>query len=888
MHIQLSRRFFAMLFGGMLFSLPFIVIVYQSVTALNAQIDLARKEQLGVLYHKDLLGLFQSLQELRGFSSLKAQNDKFIIELTDKKKDILQAITTIEKEDKDSMRALGVNQHWQALKGPLLSLLAEKKPTTDSETYSRCIDSLLNFINRVADVSYLKADPDLDTDYLADAMIVGTPRVMATLGKIRSQTTTLLMGTGHETEKQLLAFQLLNLRLQDEDKDILDFLELAHDYNQKYAQPLIDHQDIIEPQLEEFERHFESITILHQNELPPGKFYEISSELMDAYNALYDSTATDLLVLLHGRQAQYALKRNIEMASSGAGLLGFISLIIFLAISLSRVERNEREIKRYSTELEEQKIELINARTRADQANATKSDFLANMSHELRTPLNSIIGLNRLVYEDKKVDEEVRAMIGVAYRSATNLLDIVNDILDLSKIEAGELSLETITFSLQEVVDGVMETMVPLSSAKGLTLSYHIAPPHMPYLNGDPFRVGRVLINLVGNAIKYTPHGSVAVDIECHEGGDNQVTLECRVIDSGIGIDKDKQKTIFDKFAQADSSITRKFGGTGLGLHITKNIVEKMGGKIGVRSEPGKGSQFWFSIPFTIEAERALIAKRTFSKEGLPRLPAEQRKMAKDVHVLIVEDHFFNQFLMNILVSRMGLKHFEMVDNGQAALEAVENTNYDLVLMDCHMPVMSGYEATTRIREREQETGRHVPIIAMTADAMKGTRERCLKAGMDYYISKPINADELRHLISRWVTFDDENGEAGEDQPSPSSTTMETPSLSEFARNEQELQNLVDLFVKQSEGILSILRNNCSGGENTAWVEAAHKLKGGASAAKAARLAELCNQAQTMRVASAADRQAMLDKINAAYEEVRNILLTSLASSKDDQSMINN
>ncbi|TAL32254.1 MAG: PAS domain S-box protein, partial [Alphaproteobacteria bacterium] len=283
--------------------------------------------------------------------------------------------------------------------------------------------------------------------------------------------------------------------------------------------------------------------------------------------------------------------------------------------------------------------ELRIARIQAEKASQAKTDFLSHMSHELRTPLNSIIGMTRMLHEDDEVPEEQREMVGIAYRSATNLLDIVNDILDLSKVEAGEMELERIVFSFEEVMDNVMETMLPLSSGKGLTFGCNFSAGTLPYLVGDPTRLGRVIINLVGNAIKYTEKGSVTVDIECLSDDDDWVLLKFAVTDTGIGIPKDKLEVIFDKFAQADTTITRKYGGTGLGLHITRRLVEKMGGMMGVESALGRGSRFWFRIPFRTSELRPLINKKSYQAEGMERLPAELRKNVADICLLLAEDY---------------------------------------------------------------------------------------------------------------------------------------------------------------------------------------------------------------------------------------------------------
>lgn len=513
--------------------------------------------------------------------------------------------------------------------------------------------------------------------------------------------------------------------------------------------------------------------------------------------------------------------------------------------------------------------ELKAAREQADKASKTKSEFLANMSHELRTPLNSVIGLTRMLYKDKDITEEHREMAGVAYRSAENLLDIVNDILDLSKVESGNLVLEKITFSLQEIMDNVMETMLPLSSEKGLIFSYDLDCKNSYYLVGDPVRLGRVMINLTSNAIKYTEEGAVTVTIRCIEQDNTSCVVECSVIDTGIGIPADKIDLIFDKFIQADSSITRRYGGTGLGLAITKQIVEKMGGEIGVESEVGKGSRFWFRITFPTAETRPVIDRGAFRREKYIRLPDEDRKNIKNVNLLVAEDHLLNQILLRKLLPRMGFNHFDIMENGKAILEAMRSKTYDMILMDCHMPVMSGYDATKEIRIQEQGKAR-IPIIAMTADAMIGTRERCLEVGMDDYISKPLNPDELRYIFERWVTFADEIGErAVNEDESDSEEDYDLTLLNQFASNEEDSRRFIEIFLEQSDHILTLLQKYCRDGECNDWVEAAHKLKGGAAMIKAKRLSHLAAQAQAMRHASSFERKKILTRIEAAYENVR-------------------
>ncbi|TAL27108.1 MAG: response regulator [Alphaproteobacteria bacterium] len=555
---------------------------------------------------------------------------------------------------------------------------------------------------------------------------------------------------------------------------------------------------------------------------------------------------------------------------------GAPQILLQILEDVTAKKEQEKALRTYADELIVAKErarhadELAAARDRADVANKAKSEFLANMSHEIRTPLNSILGMLRILLQDDTVPERHRSMLSVAFRSSENLLTIVNDILDISKIEAGEMRLERIVFSVEEIIEDMANVMRPLAGEKGLGLSI-IKPDTFPYFIGDPFRLQRVMINLVGNAIKYTMKGSVGIKVGFEQKGQQMVSLSFSVKDTGIGIPADKIDNLFRKFSQADSSITRKFGGTGLGLHISKEIVEMMGGQIGVESEEGKGSRFWIDIPFDIVHAKMPEDQRK-RRQRARRLPPEKRIHVSDLRLLVAEDQPFNRDFMRELLPRVGVTHFDFAEDGEEAVSMHKKNAYDMIVMDCHMPLMSGYEAAQSIRSMEGETGAQIPIIALTADAMSGTRERALHSGMDDLITKPLDPAELQDVMGRWVTFDNEPEERRKPPSAKDGALFDISLLEKLASNKDALRQLVAKFIEQSEDMLKILKDNCRGGMNENWVEAAHKLKGGAALLQAEDFTALCERAQEMETASAQDREEILGKIQGAFSAIKTAL----------------
>lgn len=554
------------------------------------------------------------------------------------------------------------------------------------------------------------------------------------------------------------------------------------------------------------------------------------------------------------------------------------------------------QMRRINQKTEVMTRQLEESLIAAKDANRAKDEFLANMSHEIRTPMNGVIGM-ALLLADSNLSAEQQEYVKAINGSAETLRMLLNDILDLSKIEAGVLTLESIVIDPVDTIRETARLLRPLALKKGYDLRLELMGDLPRAIISDPGRLRQIVTNLLGNAIKFTEKGFVRIFAAADHNGE-MTTLRLEIEDSGIGIPADKIATIFDKFTQADASITRRYGGTGLGLAITRQLVALMGGQISVESKVGKGSKFIVRLPVKVTDESALLPDTTetcpWSEHQL--VPAGQSR------ILIVEDYPVNQVFARKLLEKFGFIKIDLASDGLQALMMVRENRYDVVFMDCQMPELDGYQASAKIREFEKGSGRHVPIIAMTANAMIGDREKCLKAGMDDYVSKPLRPDLLRKAVSRWISLPGGQlvkptasepvaavAPAPAQIPAPVSPSALAVPLSEPAESQvlsevprpppvdlEQLRHVTDgnieeewalgvMFAEQAVLSLAELMRALAENDLAAWRKAAHQMKGASANLGARHLSHLCKEAEG---SGSTDSRFGIEALQAIREEV--------------------
>ncbi|MDY6904512.1 MAG: ATP-binding protein [Thermodesulfobacteriota bacterium] len=580
---------------------------------------------------------------------------------------------------------------------------------------------------------------------------------------------------------------------------------------------------------------------------------------------------------------------------------------IFAVFSdITKRKQTEEQLLEINHQLEEATARANDMAFKAEMANMAKSEFLANMSHEIRTPMNGVIGMTRLLLESTLTPEQ-RQYAENALTSARSLLALLDDILDFSKIEANKLELEILDFDLHDLLKDLSVTFSLQAQEKGLAFVLDIAPEVPPLLQGDPGRLRQILNNLTSNAIKFTQSGKIVIQVGLETDTPDDALLRFSVCDTGIGIPEDKLAVLFQKFSQIDTSITRHFGGTGLGLAISKQLAEMMDGEIGVESEAGQGTTFWFTIRLAKQPRKTETTHHRFADRHNPENTANDNRAShpertdfsapaaidqlhtlrnrfanSNMRVLLAEDNVINQQVALGILKKVGIKA-DAVANGNDTIKALETTPYDLVLMDVQMPEMDGLTATRKIRDPASPVLNHsIPIIAMTAHVMSSDREECINAGMDGYIAKPIDPFLLMRELEKWLPQTPNRDKDIHSKASPADSPAPDRPAKHFDRdallgrvlgNEKLVKSILEKFLEDMPGQLSELRMLVQKNHPVAAGKQAHKIKGGAGSISANTLQTTAAEMEAAGKAGDTSRlERLLPELERYYAELETII----------------
>jgi PAS domain S-box-containing protein len=624
--------------------------------------------------------------------------------------------------------------------------------------------------------------------------------------------------------------------------------------------------------------------------------------------------------LLNRRVELTAVRRDgtefpAEWSTTAISINGGYVLSSFIRDITERKQAEEAQ-RKYRAQLELEAVmrtetlkALEGAKNLAESASKAKSEFLAHISHEIRTPMNGILGMTELLRQTQ-LSSKQEHFVETVYRSGGALLKLLNDVLDLSKAEAGKIELERIQFDLTSTVKEVVDIFVDQAQSKGVKLNYMVAESIPAVLLGDPARLQQVLMNLLANAVKFTERGSITLRAALEEGSASHLIVRFEVQDTGIGVAPAAHAKIFEAFSQADGTMARKFGGTGLGLSIVKQLILLMEGEVGVRSEVGQGAVFWCTARFAKVSGSVGETVKSFStsRRGImPHVPAQlPDPRVVDARILLAEDNPVNREVAVCMLEQLGC-HVVAVEHGREAVTKMESSRFDVVLMDCQMPEMDGFAATRVIREGEQRTGSRVPIIALTAQNIDNHRERCLAAGMDDYMSKPFTQVQLGEIVQRWIRRPGDTTSLSSDQ---SKTVQAESAQSSSDRMEQRaprqpvlapfdmplvdqvlapiralrrpgrpdpVAQILTSFLDSSATYIGAIHQAMSYQDALALFHAAHALKSSSAMIGAMRLSGILKDIESMgRQGNVPGVQTRMAELDTAYEAVKQAVLNEL------------
>ncbi len=699
---KFKRTPLAMIIALALFTLPFLVVTYRALDDLDTQESSVESELDGIAYHRAAFRLVYALRQQEATA-------------------IAIARTKLEQVDAQYGELLGVANLWQ-----------EARNEQNRETL---LINLREIMHTVDDTSRMILDSEMDSYHLININVNVLPKLIQHLSEVIN------------ANAENIEDSLTNIR--EAERSLQHSLANGYAYNSEIKNSL----RIIDEQAQR------ESAILAENVTAQNRkaIVQTAARLRATYAGMYDVIDSQLFDILNAREKAMHTGQVWITISCSVSLVAMLSILFFFYRNIMHRSLAEKRLHQLNSRLEsevelrtqelERKNELLDdALAEAERATSMKSSFLANMSHEIRTPMNGIMGMTSLLL-DSKLNDKQAYYARTIMQSSDALLEIINDILDLSKIEAGKLSLELIPMNLQQLVEATADLFLPKAEEKALKLIVEYLPgtPHL--VIGDPVRIRQIISNLLSNAIKFTTEGSITLRVEspsCSLMGEFAHDIKISVTDTGIGIPADVQKHIFSKFTQADESTTRRFGGTGLGLSICQELTSMMGGEIGVESELRVGSTFWFSMTLSASAEDTYEHARAMS--ALPEQNLGNQRFNQP-NILLVDDNRINQQFTRELLEKLGCL-VTLAHNGTAALRAVEAQKFHLILMDCNMPEMDGYEASKRIMQLS--AGRRAPIVALTGST-GGERSRCAEAGMIDYLTKPLRKEQMIKTLLKWL-----------------------------------------------------------------------------------------------------------------------------------------